>query len=689
FEARKNKDNPAPIEQKVDEESAKQELEAVVKAGLDPNKCVISPPTMGGGAYCDSATEPNTGKNIKDDLKIENQRPFPSQHAVRSAGMDPMECRVDPKGRSCKDKKTGAYRSIDGLRPVFDGQVLLSDEMEEGMTKTYHAGNKDYEITLLAVTDGRKEPKASFKVNGQTTGGILTDDVFGLGDNLFLRVEEIFNNEPGEKVSDYTLFSLVTDKDEDERDVFRGSGPRQVKRDMGGSYLRMTDVNDLGMNEWSFAWETTTNSAGVKVKREVALHESVRDIYGQGEITPEVAKAIKDGKIIYDTDKLEDMKEVMNMKLGPTEPHRTKEEWNERRKKKAKNRQKWNKIKCKDTPIGRRCIHPVTELWTRPESIKEDKTASNKHDTDCRVYIQFGKDPEKKMKCVDLETGKWIDDYEKYLKEHPEERPRQKSADDQPSKYKPWWHNLAKKLDCEEGGLGGEYTRCKHPLTGKKATIKQIGADKRASQKYGRDCVERNPRHYIPSHEKDISCKDPKTGRWIEDYPQHLRNKAKAKAKRKRRKKVNWKKVKCEEKHTQLGPATLCEHPLTGHLVTLSELDLDKKLSEKYKRNCMWEGWGYTRKVRCVNPKTGAWIDNYDKNHGDKKSGNSTPGAVNPLTPSPQGGYGNGFGRSSDIYKPRTPAPSLGIMNNYLNNSEQKIKERQRKQDRGTNKKKK
>ncbi|MBT7903150.1 hypothetical protein HN587_04735 [Candidatus Woesearchaeota archaeon] len=87
----------------------------------------------------------------------------------------------------------------------------VQDVLEEGETKTYTLGGKEFEVTALIISDTSTSVK--FKVNGETTDAMTPGDIELLSDGTQMGIREILPNEAGETAGgDIVEFYIGADK---------------------------------------------------------------------------------------------------------------------------------------------------------------------------------------------------------------------------------------------------------------------------------------------------------------------------------------------------------------------------------------------------------------------------------------------------------------------------------------------
>ncbi|MFC1753526.1 hypothetical protein ACFL96_09075 [Thermoproteota archaeon] len=89
----------------------------------------------------------------------------------------------------------------------------VHDTLEEGETRTYTISGKDYEVTVLIITDSLETVQSKFKVNGQVTKQMGSGDTEILSDGTTLGIRELLPNEAGETAGgDLAEFYLGANK---------------------------------------------------------------------------------------------------------------------------------------------------------------------------------------------------------------------------------------------------------------------------------------------------------------------------------------------------------------------------------------------------------------------------------------------------------------------------------------------
>ncbi len=158
------------------------------------------------------------------------------------------------------------------------------DVMNEGDTKTFTVGGKDYEVTLDVVTS----VDTKFTVNGQVTDTLKEADTFKLTDGSELGVVDILYQDfaGGKKIVEFTLGAtkLVL---EDTATMTKGAGGTVTIGSKDSSYVK-TDIvtaTDTGLND---------SSSKVTISSIEVYYDPSSVLYvGKGESASAIAEAVE------------------------------------------------------------------------------------------------------------------------------------------------------------------------------------------------------------------------------------------------------------------------------------------------------------------------------------------------------------------------------------------------------------
>lgn len=175
---------------------------------------------------------------------------------------------------------TKAENTTTGTRGGSTVLTLMSgavqDTLETGETKTYTINGKDYEVTLMLVTDVTP-PEAKLIINDETTSSLTADETFTLKDGTDLGIKEVLPTKTGDVVQNLVEFYLgaekvVLDGENDEIDIGDNTG--------------LDDVN--------VSVSTTTSSGDVKL-------DAITMVFAPG-----TAAYVPMGSSLTETAKIED-----------------------------------------------------------------------------------------------------------------------------------------------------------------------------------------------------------------------------------------------------------------------------------------------------------------------------------------------------------------------------------------------
>lgn len=90
----------------------------------------------------------------------------------------------------------------------------LTDTLEEGESRTYTIGDKDYEVEVIIVSDNKdaSEGTAMFKINGEVTDELRDGETYVLKDRTEIGIRNILPNEAGDVTGDLVEFYLGANK---------------------------------------------------------------------------------------------------------------------------------------------------------------------------------------------------------------------------------------------------------------------------------------------------------------------------------------------------------------------------------------------------------------------------------------------------------------------------------------------
>ncbi|MBI2134191.1 S-layer protein [Candidatus Woesearchaeota archaeon] len=166
----------------------------------------------------------------------------------------------------------------------------VRDTMNEGETKTFSVGGKDYEVTLDVVTS----VDTKFTVNGQVTDTLKEADTYKLSDGTELGVVDILYQDfaSGKKVTEFTLGAtkLVL---EDTNTFSKGVGGTVTIGSTDSSNVKVDIVTatDTGINHSSS--KVTISSI------EVFYNASEQLFVGKGESASAIAETVEDEKGVF------------------------------------------------------------------------------------------------------------------------------------------------------------------------------------------------------------------------------------------------------------------------------------------------------------------------------------------------------------------------------------------------------
>ncbi len=164
------------------------------------------------------------------------------------------------------------------------------DTMNEGDTKTFNIGGKDYEVTLDVVTS----VDTKFTVNGQVTDTLQEADTFKLSDGTELGIVDILYQDfaGGKKVVEFTLGAtkLVL---EDTATFTKGAGGTVTIGSTDSSNVKVDIVSatDTGLND---------SSSKVTISSIEVYYDASEPLYvGKGESASAIADAIENENGVF------------------------------------------------------------------------------------------------------------------------------------------------------------------------------------------------------------------------------------------------------------------------------------------------------------------------------------------------------------------------------------------------------
>lgn len=177
----------------------------------------------------------------------------------------------------CKDGKCIETSSGD----ICKG-ASVQDTMETGQTKTYTSGSKDYEVTLILVSD-TTPPEAKFIVNDEVTASLSANQVYELKDGVKFGVKEVLPTKTGNTIMNLAEFCIFgqstpsTCKDTD------GGKNLYAKGIITGDQLKSEDyclgydniLYEFYCRDWS-TWDQTHYDMGVSGNLNIPF-----EIYGK------------------------------------------------------------------------------------------------------------------------------------------------------------------------------------------------------------------------------------------------------------------------------------------------------------------------------------------------------------------------------------------------------------------------
>ncbi|MBI2575802.1 S-layer protein [Candidatus Woesearchaeota archaeon] len=121
------------------------------------------------------------------------------------------------------------------------------DTLEEGETKTYSIKEKDYEVTVSAITD-TGTITVKFIVNGESTRSLIDGETATLSDGVQIGVTDITPNEAGDVTNDQVEFFIGADKvflkDTDVTDKASSNTMEVGNEDIDDVAVTITGTND-------------------------------------------------------------------------------------------------------------------------------------------------------------------------------------------------------------------------------------------------------------------------------------------------------------------------------------------------------------------------------------------------------------------------------------------------------------